>query len=189
MLVGQMALNPTLNPNATGTSAPVHVSPPLKSSSPSKSSADMTNPDLHRILNEVVPLDECEVFSWYPEPEYDPHIDAEDGETSEDGFELDAEEEAENKAIGADKIEVDETPASWGQGGMELDDMPKSVQMVRTWSSSGKDRRKSGVDTPEEMGDDEREGGRGSRAGGLLWSANFFFYSKCVVFPIGGESR
>ena len=77
--------------------------------------------DLYRTLCEVVPLDESEVYSWFPEPEYDPHIDAEDGEASEDGFELDEEEE---NVMG--DMDLDEP--SWGQAGMELDvDLPQSA--------------------------------------------------------------
>jgi hypothetical protein len=49
----------------------------------------MGNPDLYRVLNEVVPLDECEVYSWFPEPEYDPHTQPEDGEVSDGGYEFD----------------------------------------------------------------------------------------------------
>jgi hypothetical protein len=103
-------------------------------------------PDLYRALSDVVPLDECEVYSWFPEPEYDPHIDAEDGEASEDGFE-------EEEDVGDMEIE----DPSWGQAGMELDDVPAPPP-------------------PPKVDEEEPE----RRAGSLLWSANYFFYSRWV---------
>ena len=127
------------------------------------------------MLNEVVSLEECEVYSWFPEPEYDPHIDAEDGETSQDGFPY--EEEAVQAEDASMDVEDSETPASWGQGGMEMDDVPGSVPMARTRTTSGKG--KGDVrDTPVSDRLEEWEAGRVRRGGGLLWSANYFFYSK-----------
>ena len=173
-----MALSPTLNPVRIGSSAPAQRSPSSLPSSPNKSLATITNPDLYRILNEVVPLDECEVYSWFPEPEYDPHIDAEDGEASEDGLNADEEAEILTGVARVKGMNVDaDIPASWGQGGMELDDVPTSVPMTRTLSRSGKAGRKREDDA---MGEDVTVDweGRGGRKGGLLWSANYFFYSK-----------
>ena len=115
---------------------------PLTLSAPPLSPEPNVNPDLYRVLNDVIPLDECEVYSWFPEPEYDPHL--EDGES-----EFEVQEEVE-----------DETPASWGQAGMDLDDVPESVPMAREDSTSG-----------QELGSAER-------SPGLLWSLNYFFYSK-----------
>lgn len=178
MLAGQIPLFPNPHPGGAGSSAPSHISPPSMWSSPSKSPTVVTNPDLYRILNEVVFLDESEVYSWFPEPEYDPHIQADDGEASEYGFEL-AEEDEEELVGGAvmEGIEIDpETPASWGQAGMDLDEGPASVPMARTRSMSGKAKRSSD-DVATGRSDDETAG-LGSRSGGLLWSANYFFYSK-----------
>lgn len=170
-----MSLPSSLNPAAVGSSAPIHISPPAMSTSPNKPPGAIANPDLYRILNEVVPLDECEVYSWFPEPEYDPHIDAEDGESSDAGFNDDEEDE-----INGEHMDMDvDTPASWGQGGMELDDVNilSSVPMARTLSRSGKAERK-GEDPMLQPGDEDQDEVRAGRRAGLLWSVNYFFYSK-----------
>jgi len=178
MLANHLGMFPNPNNGGAGFSVPTRISPPSMSSSPSNSPNAITNPDLYRILNEVVPLDECEVYSWFPEPEYDPHIQAEDGEASEDGFELNEEEEVLIGDGRLDGMDVDqENPANWGQAGMELDDVSASVPMARTRSRSGKAEQTSG-DALVGSSDEDWEGGRGSRSGGLLWSANYFFYSK-----------
>lgn len=126
-------------------------------------SGGTTHPDVWRILNEVIPMDECEVYSWFPEPEYDPHVDPEDGELSDDDYE---EEEEQEEML--DDLEMDmDPPATWGQAGMDLDDGATSSTVT------------SAVDQPPRIGrtsSGERE--RERRAVGLLWSQNYFFYSK-----------
>ena len=177
LLFGQMALTSKPPLVGAGNSAPAHIPPAVMSNSILNSPTHITNPDLYRILNEVVLLDECEVYSWMPEPEYDPHIDAEDGEASEDGFE----EDILNDDEGKNAMEVDaEIPASWGQAGMDLDTVPESVAMARTRLRSGNAKRKLGTDKIWSS-DEDWEKGNGGRNGGLLWSANYFFYSKYVL--------
>jgi hypothetical protein len=124
----------------------------------------MGNPDLYRVLNEVVPLDECEVYSWFPEPEYDPHTQPEDGEVSDGGYEFD-EDVFEG---GMDVDEDGDGPVSWGQAGMELDDVP--VPVHRRKSTSRAFPGSSPIIRPVSHNSE--------RNGGLLWSANYFFYSK-----------
>ena len=171
-----MALASRSDVVGAGTSAPAHISPPVMSNPSLNSPAHVANPDLYRILNEVVPLNECEVYSWLPEPEYDPHIDAEDGETSEDEFEEEILEDEEEIS----EMEVDaEIPASWGQAGMELDDVPESVAISPSKMRSGNTKRNHGTDKIRSS-DEDWEKGKVVRNGGLLWSANYFFYSKCV---------
>ena len=106
------------------------------------------------ILNDIVPFDECEVYSWFPEPEYDPHIQSDEPSGSDDGIEERAEE--------VDGMELDE-PA-WGQGGMELDDAPPSVAARRN--------------SAPVMAPPMEEAKSTERIRGLLWSANYFFYSR-----------
>lgn len=87
------------------------------------------------------------------------------------------------------RMDVDdesELPASWGAGGLELDDVPVSAPMARSGSSSGGKKSKNSDDAgtkPKLSAErlmDEWEASRDRRAGGLLWSANYFFYSKYV---------
>lgn len=123
---------------------------------------------MYSILNDVVPFDECEVYSWFPEPEYDPHAQSDDSDASDDGLEeLLAEEDV--PAEMADGMEVDE-PA-WGQGGMELD--------VGDSKASSSARRQSKQDSMlETIAPPMEEANSSDRIRGLLWSANYFFYSK-----------
>lgn len=90
------------------------------------------------------------------------------------------------------EIEMDgDYQASWGQAGMELDDVPEiplldgSVRYGVAGDGGMKSRRNSMMEkidlssspfmTPVD-GQEEWNGER--RVGGLLWSANYFFYSK-----------
>ncbi|KAK8846689.1 hypothetical protein IAR55_005776 [Kwoniella newhampshirensis] len=162
-----------LSPNGPNRSPP-HTSP--QSSSPSLAPS-MANPDLYRALNEVLPMEDCEVYSWFPEPEYDPHVDAPDDPSSGDDEDDYLNEEDEDNIM----MDVDgdqDIPASWGGAGMDMDTedsptsgpVPMSAPMIRQKSTSGGGRRAS-----EGSG---WESGRERRVGGLLWSANYFFYSK-----------
>jgi hypothetical protein len=133
----------------------------------------MGNPDLYRVLNEVVPLDECEVYSWFPEPEYDPHTQPEDGEVSDGGNEFDEEEEELMVGSSSSPMEIDDDgdlPVSWGQAGMELDDVPKSTGMQKRRSERKSFVQNSPIVRPVSNNSE--------RGGGILWSANYFFYSK-----------
>ena len=153
------------------------------SSSPSNPPSGLNNPDIYRVLNEVVPLEDCEVYSWIPEPEYNPLIDVVDGELSEDEFMLDDTLEEEEEPPRPSGMEVDtEIDPAWGSQGMELDDVPPSAPMDRPRTSSGVKRR----DT-ERIADlrvQDASGGRPAqpdgdrRNAGLLWSKNYFFYSR-----------
>ncbi|ORX33498.1 Maf1 regulator-domain-containing protein [Kockovaella imperatae] len=164
-----------VSPPQTGTSAPAAgpSSLPNQSGSPSNLSSgpstNLPNPHIYRVLNDVVPLEECEVYSWFPEPEYDPHLDAEDGEITEDGMDSDSESSDGSPLLDGipSTLDIDmeaETPASWGAGGMDLDDVPESPIVPQT--------------VQEGLADADRELRRKKRRGGLLWSQNYFFYAK-----------
>jgi hypothetical protein len=114
------------------------------------------------ILNDIVPFDECEVYSWFPEPEYDPHAQSESS-GSDDGME----ELLEEDRVEGDGMELDEP--TWGQGGMELDDAPPSISARRHSDSAGIIPPPMAPLEPVKSGD---------RIRGLLWSANYFFYSR-----------
>ncbi|OCF30470.1 hypothetical protein I316_07906 [Kwoniella heveanensis BCC8398] len=156
-------------------------SPPQ--ASPSNSSPNLgpsvPNADLYRILNEVVPMDECEVYSWFPEPEYDPHIDASTDTSDEE------EDDILNEADEDFAMDMDgdaEIPPNWGVGGMDLDvdeEKLESVPMARQNSTSGGGDANGGVAAARRLSESgDWAVGRERRVGGLLWSANYFFYSK-----------
>lgn len=159
------------------------LSPTLTGSSPT--SGELGNLSLYRILNDIVPLQECEVYSWFPEPEYDPHLDPEENEEASE-YEDDDSEELMDTDEGMD-IDIDGEGAyvSWGQAGMdlELDDVPESSVAApsarsRSYSSSSRVRLDDfDLSLSPRLGAvDEFTSSR--RVGGLLWSANYFFYSK-----------
>ncbi len=95
------------------------------------------------------------MYSWFPEREYDPHLDPEEGEASED------EDEA-----GASGMDVEEEGAVGGESGwgmdLDMDDVPQPTRSAPEARAVPSARR----DEP--------------RGGGLLWSANYFFYSRWV---------
>jgi hypothetical protein len=176
----KLPLSPSLaitSPHPSGSSP--SYSPSLGSS---PKAAEAGNPSLYRILNEVVPLNECEVYSWFPEPEYDPHVEPEE---NEEASEYDEEDSEEFMALDDDPMDIDDGPISWGQAGMELelDDVPESsvlpnpTRSVRSMSlSSAIDFSDLAMFSPT-LGAIS-DSGRGRKVGGLLWSANYFFYSK-----------
>lgn len=170
--------------------SPTALSPLLQPVGHSLSSSPSNAPhgsagDLYRHLCDVVPLDECEVYSWFPSYEYDPHVDPEEGEGSDDGYDYDY--DFDDDVPGGMELD-DPTEASWGQAGMELDmDGPPPPTGTLGSGSHGGGRRDSKSRPFGRVSDpagtlpmfkrpSEDEGVRGS--GGLLWSANYFFYSK-----------
>lgn len=162
--IDKQLIGPTTQgvPPITVSSPPQNATTPL-SSSPIPPGSTLS---IYSILNDVVPFDECEVYSWYPEPEYDPHVQSDEPDESDDELdELD--EQAETMADGMD---VDEP--SWGQGGMELDDVPRTSSKT---SSRTKKRH------PELMAPPMEQANSSERLRKLLWSANYFFYSRSVL--------
>ncbi|WVW78816.1 hypothetical protein I302_100778 [Kwoniella bestiolae CBS 10118] len=161
---------------ASFTPPTTHKSSPVLS--PANSSPNLgpsvPYPDLYRILNEVLPMEDCEVYSWFPEPEYDPHIDTSTAPS---------EDEDDDIFLENDKMDLDDSDIdpSWGAGGMELDvdeERLESVPMMRQNSTSGgatAPRRgsESALIVPNDW-DLTKE----RKVNGLLWSANYFFYSK-----------
>lgn len=174
--------------------------------------------DLYRNLCEVVPLDECDVYSWFPSPEYDPHVDPEEGEMSDDGYDYSFDEDDEEvlerlesgtsasasgmrRGIGSGSgtandvieidmdgeddvdIDIDNGPdPSWGQAGMEIEVEDLTGGGVQVVHRDSRGKRKS-VDMlppmlPKRSSDEYDLGVRRRGGGGLLWSANYFFYSK-----------
>ena len=124
---------------------------------------------MYSILNDIVPFDECEVYSWFPEPEYDPHIQSDDSDESDDGLEELLEEQDGQRDSMAEGMDVDE-PA-WGHGGMELDDVP--VSQAKQNGIGGPRADDVGMMAPPMVPVNSSD-----RVRGLLWSANYFFYSR-----------
>lgn len=160
--------NQLIGPTTQGV-PPITVSSPPQSSSPLSSSPIPPGASLSMftILNDVVPFDECEVYSWYPEPEYDPHVQSDENDGSDDDLDELLEEEEEQAETMADGMDVDE-PA-WGQGGMELDEQPLD---------SSKTAKRNKHAEPEILAPPMEQVSSSERLRKLLWSANYFFYSR-----------
>jgi hypothetical protein len=156
--------NQLIGPSGKAAGGPFAVSSPPQGSSPLGSSPNpaLGNLSMYTILNDIVPFDECEVYSWFPEPEYDPHAQSESS-----GSDDELEELIEEERVDGDGMELDEP--SWGQGGMELDDAPPSTSARRHSHSAALGLPPMVPLEPVKSGD---------RARGLLWSANYFFYSR-----------
>lgn len=140
---------------------------PSSASPASSPVGSLTNPALHQILRTVIDIEDCEVYSYLPEPEYDPH-----------NHTLEQEEEftdSESGDLPAGDISMDDPmEPGWGTAGMELDDVPND----RAFASSPPDLvRGSSNSSPSSSlatwRDDEVK-----HLGGLLWSANYFFFCK-----------
>lgn len=133
----------------------------------------MANADLYRLLSEILPLEEteCEVYSWFPEPEYDPHLDPDEYEISDD--EVDEEPMVLDEEM-ADDMDLDDP--SWGQAGMELDDAPGPASTGRKASlTQAKSSPSMRPDSSFSSEGSERKRAR------LLWSQNYFFYSRWAL--------
>lgn len=133
-------------------------------SSPINQPVGMANPDLYRLLGDILPLDEaeCEVYSWFPEPEYDPHLEPEDDEMSDEEYE----EEVLVDEHRAEEMDLDDP--SWGQAGMEIDDAPSMAKR----NSADRVKEINATFSASTRDTFERKKAR------LLWSQNYFFYSR-----------
>lgn len=182
--IGSFGVSPSSGP-APGLSTSLGHTP---SSSPFASHIQLPAvarpPDVFRALNEVVPLDECDVYSWFPEPEYDPHAQGDDDDESDDEYGLLPEADIDEHLDLAGDMDIDLEPA-WGHAGMELDDIPTATPMGKTRSSQ--EARRKSMNMPSvtaqalsrsEIRHLDDGAAEGRRVGGLLWSSNYFFYSK-----------
>ena len=163
-----------------------------------------------------MPLDDCDVYSWLPSPEYDPHVEPDDGELEEDGWlgygygdgeggmqgdmdvdmDMDVDSPPNSQLTTArKKDDMDGAEAMWGQAGMEIeqDVIPLHGGGVEVSRVDAKGKRRTSDMPPPALPpsgplnsaamskrgsiDDEMMGLERT-GGGLLWSANYFFYSK-----------
>lgn len=163
-------------PNAVGDVAPRSYSsyPPASSeffpssiptsSSPSNSSklprlpgASGTHPALFKMIDDIIGLADCEVFSYHPDPENDPHAGDSDSDVES-----------------SDALSSDED----GPFDFELDEAGAS-------GSSGRPRRSSSQDSAKWSPLDDSEGdikspwnAKMKQRGALLWSSHWFFHNK-----------
>ncbi|WVQ76720.1 hypothetical protein IAR50_006394 [Cryptococcus sp. DSM 104548] len=142
------------SPNPYSAFSPSSFPNSASNSSPLPSLSNLNQANLYRVLNQVIPLDDCDVYSFFPEPEYDPHMDPlEEADLMEEDEDMDADGD----------VQVDEGEPAWGTG-MDLD--------VEMEMEDGERPKIGTTSRKNEVWQDKR------RLGGLLWSANYFFYNK-----------
>lgn len=163
-------------------------------SSPSNSNlSQLTHPTLHRILNDAIALDECVVYSYTPPQEADPHAEDQDLENGMDD-EGDLIDDDDNASSGSDMPAGDDDDAMMMMS-MDEDDEDITVPGNTPVRKRSKWRRNLGENAEEQTPprSSEWEGSLGESGqqalgpsrytsirarGGLLWSVNYFFYSK-----------
>lgn len=98
---------------------------------------------------------------------------------SSDEFEPEEEVMDENRGMDVD-VNDDETEASWGQAGMDMDVEPLQgggVMETRR-RSRGKENIPDSVMMPPPLIERTSDEEMARKSGRLLWSTNYFFYSK-----------
>jgi len=157
-------------------SLPTSSSPPNKSglwSAPQIVSG--THPTLYKLLDEVIKLDECEVYTYTPDMSSDPHA------TDSDDDDADAWDSDETSSFGSEEDGVFEM--------FDDEEFPLPTTRVTSQSpqldknSSPPSRRppKDDVDTSPESESTSRSRPRSlfrKRGGGFLWSTHTFFHNR-----------
>ncbi|KAK4691446.1 repressor of RNA polymerase III transcription MAF1, partial [Phenoliferia sp. Uapishka_3] len=169
---------------------PIPLPPPSRTSAVNLSE---TNPFLRSVLDPVIDLAECEVFSYSPDPDSDPNAaDSDDDDGSEDGN--DDYEPDDEGALGweMDGLSGGAAEVSAGYFGAG----PAGVAAGPSWQG--------GYGTPVKSfkaflppgtptGSESEWGGNEKSAGSLLWSSHYFLFNKkmkrIVFISSWGSSR
>jgi len=110
-----------------------------------------THPSLYRILNDAIGLDDCEVYSYEPDVEYDPHAN-------------DSEDEDDAASVGDEDSSSDDEPTTFQFDDYDVDEAPRRPTWGNTSSSDESDEPMPHI--------------RMKRRGALLWSSHWFFLNK-----------
>lgn len=108
-----------------------------------------THPSLYRIIDDVIGLNDCEVYSYEPDIEYDPHAN-------------DSDDEDDAASVGDEDSSTDDEETTF-QFDYEPDQAPR--------------RSMSGM-TSSDDSDEPTMHIRMKRRGALLWSSHWFFLNK-----------
>jgi hypothetical protein len=117
---------------------------------PTKTAAG-THPFVYRALNDAIGLDDCEVYSYEPDIEYDPHAN-------------DSDDEDDAASVGDEDSSSDDEPTTFQFDDYDVDEAPQRP----TWGAG------SWSDESEEYTPHIRM----KRRGALLWSSHWFFLNK-----------
>lgn len=113
------------------------------------------HPTLYQILDKVIQLEQCDVYSYVPDIDSDPHAD--DSDSDDDSSEFSSTDEDEDyDHLGFEDFGISSSPPKAPYG---------------TWSEDSE---------TSDSGHGRQSAARGQqrRAGGLLWSSHWFFHNK-----------
>ncbi|GAA5821300.1 hypothetical protein JCM11251_004559 [Rhodosporidiobolus azoricus] len=153
----------------------------LPGTTPTNEDAIPTNPFLRQVLDPIIDLAECEVFTYTPDMDSDPHA-AESDDEGDDDLDDDAFERDEDDSLGPFEMEgVDSMPrlSSRSYGSSR-----PSPFMAGSWAHRSPMKSIASV-FPPTPGAGVDEGDAESSTGGLLWSTFQFLYNrkaKRIVF-------
>lgn len=147
-----------------------------------------TNPFLRQVLDPIIDLAECEVFSYTPDMDSDPHAAESDDESDDEGESDAFEKDDEGMAWEMDGVDTfagnqgsgNRGGGSSGQPGLSHHQMQARYPTgpttpMKSFSSFFPPSPAPG--TPNSVADSE-EYFTGESNQGLLWSSNFFLYNK-----------
>lgn len=117
-----------------------------------------THPTLFRLLDEVIGLGECEVYSYAPDIEFDPH--ANDFEDDEDDV----------ASVGEENSSTDDEETQFQFDDYDIDELPRRPTWQNASSSDDSDELPPRISSPVRI--------RMKRRGALLWSSHWFFLNR-----------
>ncbi|KAI0783623.1 Maf1 regulator-domain-containing protein [Abortiporus biennis] len=115
-----------------------------------------THPQLYRKLDEVIGLSDCEVYSYTPDIEFDPHANDIDDDEDDVG------------SLGDEESSTDEEETTFQFDDYDVDEHPHRL----TWRSAVNGRNTSSMDS------ELSSTGPMKRHGALLWSSHWFFVNR-----------
>lgn len=135
-----------------------------------------TNPFLRQVLDPIIDLAECEVFSYTPDMDSDPHA-AESDDESDEGGDSDAFEKDDDGGIAWEMDGVDSYRSTSARRNL-ASSSSRNFPTTPMKSFSSFFPPSPAPDTPTSTVDDSEDYFRESSSGGLLWSSNFFLFNK-----------
>ena len=122
-----------------------------------------THPSIYRALDDVIGLADCEVYSYAPDQEFDPHAN---------DFSDDEEDVA---SVGDENSTEDEEEIQFELDDYDVDEVPRRP----SWRGSLGGRTSSSIDSDDlDMQRTSSPHIRMKRRGALLWSSHWFFLNR-----------
>ncbi|KZS92681.1 Maf1-domain-containing protein [Sistotremastrum niveocremeum HHB9708] len=149
-------------------SLPTSSSPPSHIASPFAPPPIMsgTHPTLYKMLDDIIKLDDCDVYTYNPDMHEDPHA----GDSDDEDDWVDSDDDSSSVASAADELfdffDDDDTAKTASRN--------TSRRQSQPWDTD--DEQKSPVESSSPSSRIRNMKSR--RHGGLLWSSNFFFFNK-----------